>query len=212
MSLYIFYFESAAFVTSLLAWPYLKEKIYFKVFPLLLFIVVTVEAYVTFARSFSSFIYNIQVPVQHLLYLAIIFLAMEEGRYRKITIGFIIALVIIVPLSIIFLTEKNHINTSAYCAGATFIIISALMKFYEMLQNPRDYNFLSLPFFYLLFVYLLFTVGTLPYFTMGNWLYYTMKRPDILNVFVNVMTVFNYILYSTYTIVFLWIIRRKASY
>jgi hypothetical protein len=86
------------------------------------------------------------------------------------------------------------------------------MKFHEMLQNPTEFNFLRNPFFYMLFAFLLFNVGTLPYFTMGNWLYYSLERRDILIVLINVMSIFNCVLYGTYSMAFVWIILRKESY
>ncbi|HEY0744829.1 MAG TPA: hypothetical protein VGD40_25355 [Chryseosolibacter sp.] len=212
MSLFIFYFETAALISSLFAWPYLRKSRYLLLFPLILSLVVVVEAYVTFSWSFNAIIYNIQVPLQHLLYMLMIRFSLDTIRYRRVMTWVICIYALIAAYGFVFLTEKNHINTLAYCAGAIALIIGILTKFYEMLQNPSDYNFLRKPFFYLMFAYLLFNVGTLPYFAMGNWLYYTMKRPDILKILVNVMTVFNYILYSTYTFVFLWMVQKKAYY
>lgn len=215
LSDFITYFEIAAFATSLLAWRQLRQTTYLKVFPFLLFIVVMVEVPHTFFREWFSYfttsVYNLQVPLQHLLYLFILYLSFEKPKNRKTTLILMFSMTIIVTIAILLFSEKNRINSLAYCTGAVIVIGVTLMKFYEMLQYPSTYNFLKNPFFYMLFAYLLFNVGTLPYFTMGNWLYYTLKRHDILAVLISVMTIFNCLLYLTYTAVFVWMINTKQS-
>ena len=62
----------------------------------------------------------------------------------------------------------------------------------------------------MLFAFMLFNVGTLPFFAMSNWLYFVRTNTDILFMMQNVMSVLNYILYTTYTIVFIWMIQRKG--
>jgi hypothetical protein len=64
----------------------------------------------------------------------------------------------------------------------------------------------------MLFSFLLFNVGTLPYFTMGNWLYQSMQGKQVLIVLINVMSVFNFILYGTYSLAFVWMTLKKESY
>lgn len=214
MSTLITYFELLAFIASLAAWPCIRKSNYLRLFPLLLFIVVAVEVWLTFFkesfRYYNSIIYNVQVPLQHLLYLFILYKALERKLFKHIILSSIAIFVVVAPLTI-YTTEANRINSLGYCTGSLFIITGILFKFYEMLQNPVEFNFLRNPFFYMLFAFLLFNVGTLPYFTMGNWLYYTLKRGDILKVLVNVMSLFNYVLYCTYTISLVWLMLKKES-
>jgi hypothetical protein len=218
MSNFITYFEIAAFGASLVAWPYIRKSRHLRLFPALLFIIVTVEIYITFFKGsfpffYNTIVYNVQVPLQHLLYLYILFLSMERKAFRKIVLMSSCIFIVVVILSSLFLTQGNRINTIAYCAGSIFIILGILMKFHEMLENPTEFNFLRNPFFYMLFAFLLFNVGTLPYFTMGNWLYYSMKGgKDILTVLINVMSIFNCVLYCTYSMAFIWMILRKESF
>ncbi|HEU5145872.1 MAG TPA: hypothetical protein VFT90_04120 [Chryseosolibacter sp.] len=216
MSALITYFEIAAFGASLVAWPYIQKSRHLRLFPLLLFIIVVVELFLTFNKEsffFNAIVYNVQVPLQHLLYLYILYAAMEGRRARRVVLISAILFVAVALISTIFLTSGNRINTVAYCTGSVLIIGSILIKFHEMLQNPTEFNFLRNPFFYMLFAFLLFNVGTLPYFTMGNWLYYSMEGGrDVLMVFINVMSVFNFVLYTTYSIAFVWMILKKGSY
>jgi hypothetical protein len=154
----------------------------------------------------------VQVPLQHLLYLYILYLALERRLARQLILLSSGIFLVVTIVTTIFFTHGNRINTISYCTGSIFIIIGILMKFHEMLQNPTEFNFLRNPFFYMLFAFLLFNVGTLPYFTMGNWLYYSLERRDILIVLINVMSIFNCVLYGTYSMAFVWIILRKESF
>lgn len=217
MSVLITYFEIAALGASLVAWPYIQRNRYLRLFPLLLLIVVAVEVSTTFFKDrlphFNAIIYNVQVPLQHLLYLYILFLAMERKLFRKFLLIASAVFVIVAVTTTLFFTHGNRINAIAYCTGSIFIITGILMKFHEMLENPTEFNFLKNPFFYMLFAFLLFNVGTLPYFTMGNWLYYSMAGGrDILAVLINVMSIFNCVLYGTYSMAFVWMILVKDSF
>lgn len=215
MSTLITYFEVAAFIASLVAWPHIRKSRHLRLFPLLLFIIVSVELALTFMRGsfpyFNALIYNVQVPLQHLLYLYILYLALNREMFKRLILNFIFAFLVITVVSAFFFTDENRINTVSYCTGSICIIIGILIKFHEMLQNPTEFNFLRNPFFYMLFAFLLFNVGTLPYFTMGNWLYQSLRGKEILIVLINVMSVFNFILYGTYSIAFVWMTLRKES-
>jgi hypothetical protein len=213
MSRYITYFEIAAFLASLVAWGVIRRSAYMRLFPLLLFLIVGAEVFETFFRAhrgFNAWLYNWQVPVQHLLYLLILYYSMEKPTGKRVLLLFMFALLLFIPPSWLFFTASGRFNGVGYCFGSILVVIGIIMKFYEMLQNPSDYNFLRKPFFYLLFAFLLFNLGSLPYFAMGDWLYNTIGYKDAVIVLIQVMSILNYILYTTYTFVFLWILRRKA--
>jgi len=212
MNSYITYFEIAAFLASLAAWGTIRRSSYLRWFPLLLFVVVSVEVYETFFRPHNQplnpMIYNFQVPLQHLLYLLILYKAIDRTAYKR----FILAAMLTLALTALgtgLYTQRDHFNVLAYCVGSVLIIVGIVVKFYEMLQHPIGFNFLKAPFFYMLFAYLLFLVGTLPYFAMGNWLFYEKGYKNLIQIISNAMSILNYVLYSTYTIAFLWMIRKK---
>jgi hypothetical protein len=213
MSRYITYFEIAAFLASLAAWGVIRRSSYLRLFPLLLLLIVGVEVYETFFlihRTPNAWLYNWQVPAQHLLYLLILYYSMEKPSTKRMLLTFMSALLVFTPLSWLLFTARGRFNGVGYCFGSILVVIGIIMKFYEMLQNPSDYNFLRKPFFYMLFAFLLFNLGSLPYFAMGNWLYYTIGYKDAVLVLIQVMSILNYILYTTYTIAFIWILQRKA--
>jgi len=213
MSQYITYFEIAAFLASLAAWGVIRRSSYLRLFPLLLLLIVGAEVYETFFRAYkgsNAWLYNWQVPVQHLLYLLILYYSIEKPSAKRVLLLFMAALLVFIPLSWLFFTAAGRFNGVGYCFGSVLVVIGIIMKFYEMLQNPSDYNFLRKPFFYMLFAFLLFNLGSLPYFAMGNWLYNAIGYKDAVLVLIRVMSILNYILYTTYTFVFIWILQRKA--
>lgn len=213
MNYYITYFEIAAFASSIIAWPVIRKSDHLRWFPLLFFIIVSVEVHQTFFRSsdqsVNAGIYNVQVPIQHLLYLIILYFACKGASFRNFLKVAAILFVLFAVTTGLFFTPSDRFNVLAYCAGSLLIIIGIMIKFYEMLQHPTDFNFLKDPFFYILFAYLLFCVATLPYFAMSNWLYFVSSYKNIVRMFANVMSILNYVLYSTYTIAFIWMILRK---
>ena len=213
MNNFITYFEIAAFLTSLVAWSVIRNSKYLRLFPVLLFVIVSVEVYQTFFMPqdrINAWIYNIQIPLQHLLYMVILYYAFNQYDYKRFMLISGIAFILFCVVTDILFLEADKFNVNAYCFGSVVIIIGILVKFYEMLQNPSDFNFLKIPFFYMLFAFMLFNVGTLPFFAMSNWLYFVRTNTDILFMMQNVMSVLNYILYTTYTIVFIWMIQRKG--
>jgi hypothetical protein len=214
MNYYITYFEIAAFLASLGAWHIIWKSKYMRLFPILLFVIVSLEIYETFFRPAAQInnatIYNFQIPLQHLIYLAILYYALDRPGPRKFILFESISFLLFTIISGIFLTPNRHFNVLSYCFGSVSIIIGIILKFYEMLKNPIEFNFLRKPFFYMLFAFLLFNVGTLPYFAMGNWLYSVKGYKNVIIILQNVMSILNYILYSTYTIAFVWMIRKKA--
>ncbi len=215
----ITWLEMSALIASMVALKKIRHSKSLRLFPVLLGVIVTVEAYETFLapntpahKANNVDIYNVQVPVQHLIYLFILYYAAESRLYKKYLLAGAALFAVFAVATDLFFTPKNRFNAMAYCFGAICIIGGIVAKFYEMLQNPSDFNFLRNPFFYMLFAYLLFLVGTLPYFTMSNWLYFVKGYKTTVYILVNVMSVLNITLYATYTIAFLWMTQKKGSY
>lgn len=215
MHYYITYFEIAAFIASVTAWGILKKSRYLRLFPVLLFVIVTVEVYETFfapdTQVTNAWIYNLQVPLQYLFYLTILYYAINHTAFKKIMIASSLLLVIVTIITEKYFTRQGSFNSWSYSCGSALVIAGILVKFYEMLQNPTEFNFTNNPFFYMLFAFLLFNVGTLPYFVMGNWLWFEKGQKQTVIVLQTVMSILNYILYSTYTIAFAWM-KKKGSY
>src|SRR5689334_3289404 len=106
MNRFIPYFEFVAFLSSLLALPIIKKSKYLRLFPLLLFIIVLVEVYQLFFMSKGSvnaWIYNIQIPLQHLLYLIILHQAVEQSSYKRFLLASGVTLVVFSTLTNLFI-------------------------------------------------------------------------------------------------------------
>ncbi|MGC4038673.1 MAG: hypothetical protein QM764_22105 [Chitinophagaceae bacterium] len=210
----IIWFEIAAFVLSLLALPVIWKSRYMRIYPLVLFIVVAVEGYYSFfpvATYVNPEVYNIQIPLQYVCYHMILFYAGDGKVFRFYLIIAIVAIVVFTAVSN-YLVTAGHSNVWSYSFCSILIIIGIVWKCYEMLKDPASFNFLRNPFFYMLFAFLIFNLGTLPYFSMANWLYHTTQYRYVFNILVSVMSILNFILYTTYSICFIWIIRKKGFY
>jgi peptidoglycan/LPS O-acetylase OafA/YrhL len=130
MNRFIPYFEFVAFLTSLLAFPVIRKSKYLRLFPVVLLVIVSVEVYQLFWGSkgkINAWIYNILIPLQHLLYLIILRLAVNKKRYKRFLLVSSIVLIAFCVITGFFL-EENHFNVNAYCLGSVLIIIGILIK------------------------------------------------------------------------------------
>lgn len=214
MHSYIVFFEAAAFIACIAAWNVIKKSKYLRLYALLLFVIVFVEinenSFQSGTHKNNAWLYNIQIPIQYIIYSFILYYAFVSRFFKKAIIAAIVIFIIVTVITQIYYTRPGAFNSWSYSAGSIIFIIGILIKFYEMLQHPEEYNFIRNPFFYMLFAFLLFNVGTLPYFAMGNWLWFYKNDKNTVLLLANVMSVLNYILYSTYTIAFIWM-RKKGS-
>ena len=211
----IIWFELAAFMFSLIALPTMWKIRYLRIYPLLLFIVVVVEGYYSFfpVKSFhNAEVYNIQVPLQYICYLLILYYAAVGKGFKVFLLMSVVGIFLFTILTNIFFTQKGHSNIWSYSLCSIIIIVGIIWKFYEMLKNPVEFNFLRNPFFYMLFAFLLFNLVTLPYFSMGNWLYTTKTYRNVYLMLERVTSFINYVLYTTYSIAFVWIVQKKGIY
>lgn len=220
MFLQIIWFELLAFVCSLIALPVIWKSKYLRIFPLLMLIIVAVEGYYKFfaARPFMNApVYNVQVPLQYVCYLLMLYYSARSSSLKRFSIVGLIILVVVNAITTIFFTPEKYSNVWGYCCCSIIAIIGILLKFYEwvIITRTEKYDFLKDPFFYMLFAFLFYNLITLPYFGMANWLYYTNRFTEYKGIYTaltEVMSVTNYILYTTYSIAFIWMARAKVIY
>lgn len=90
------YIELAAALSSLAAWSQIRKSKYLRWYPLLLWMVVAVEVYVNYflpPGKPNAPIYNWQIPIQHILYLIILYFAMEARPFRQLMLYMILAVI-----------------------------------------------------------------------------------------------------------------------
>ncbi|HAA14151.1 MAG TPA: hypothetical protein DCE41_21635 [Cytophagales bacterium] len=209
------WFEIAAMAASWLAIQQIRQSPSLWVFPVLLTIIVGVDStqiiFQTGAYHNNTLIYNLQEPIIWLLYASSLYLAFNAPKFKRITVGSGLLYLLVAIITMPYYLREQQFNVILVAVGSALIIGLILLKLYEMLESPMGFNFLRKPYFYILFLYLIFNVSTLPYFTMVNWLVYDLGREDIIKVLKNVMSVMNVLLYATYTVCFLWIRVTKVS-
>jgi len=211
----LIWFELTAFLLSLVALPVLWKSSYLRVYPVLLLIVTGVEGfYYLFPEKTSgnARVYNIQIPLQYTCYLLILYYAADNKQLKHFIAGMLWLLAVFCILTTILFMKPGDLNVWSYSLCSVLTLIATIGKFYEMLKNPAGLDFLQNPFFYMLFAFLLFNLITLPYFSMGKWLYYTKGFRNVSMMLYYVSYLLNYLLYIVYTICFVWILRRKGIY
>src|SRR4051794_11811059 len=125
MHYYITYFEIAAFAASLLAWNIIKKSRFLRFFPLLLLIIVAVEVYETFFTSHiqisNAWIYNIQVPLQYLVYLTILYHAINYPLFKRLIIVASVLLVVIAIITNKYFAGHGTFNSWSYSFGSASV-------------------------------------------------------------------------------------------
>lgn len=212
MDNYTKYFELAAFIASLIAWPVLRKSSYLKIFPFLLGLITAGEFYGDYLSTRgpdNRWFYNLFNPCQFFLYLLILYRAISSKIIKGILLAgsILIAISVLVWLKLQFYYE---FNVFMYALGAILIIIGVARHIYEMVGASEE-SFLRSPVFYIFFAILLFYTVTQPILVMNNWL----GRFDFSDAFkrtlIYAISVSNFILYGTYTCCFLWM-RWKVTY
>ena len=213
---YITYFEIAAFIASLIAIPALKKKPFMLLFLVILFLVLAVEIPLTFfdlgSSEINSPIYNLQIPIIQLLYMLLIGKSFQQVAAFQLLKWAMIIFVFFTTVTVLLYNPVTKFNVLSYSAGTLILVISMLYKFYEMLRSPKNSNFLRDQFFYMLFAYFIFSLGSFPMLAMANWLYYTAGMKDLVLILGYVMSILNYLLYTTYTVCFVWMRVTKVYY
>ncbi|MEL6537594.1 MAG: hypothetical protein AAFQ98_19395 [Bacteroidota bacterium] len=214
---YITWFEIASLAAAIVALPVLWKQSPMRILFVLLLLIVGVELYQTIQFRINpgqnnSSLYNFFAPLQWLLYGVMLHRILQSRTNRK-ALGVLIAIFLAITLiSLPGYLRTQQYNVISHAAGTLMIVSGVFLAFYEMLKSPISLNFLKHPYFYLLFFLLFFMVGTAPYFVMGNWVYFNMGRPDLAMVLNNVMSILNYLLYTVYTICFVWMRVTKVSF
>lgn len=220
MHRYIIWFEILAFLCSLVALPVIRKSRYLRIYPVLLAIILSVEGYYQFIvvkTVPNAPLYNIQVPLQYLCYILILYYSAKSRRIRNFLVAGFIVIVAGNLVTDIFFTPKMNNNVWGYSICSFVAICGIVLKLYEMstASSLAKYDFLKDPFFYLLFAFLYYNLVTLPYFVMSNWLFYTNSYKKYSSMYLtlrNVMSISNYVLYTTYSTAFIWIARRQVIY
>jgi len=221
MYLQIIWFELLAFVCSLIALPVIWKSKYLRIFPFLMLIIVAVEGFykffITDRWTNNAPVYNVQVPLQYVCYLLILYYSARTISLKRYSIVGLIILVVFNAITTIYFTPEKYSNVWGYYCCSIIAIMGIIIKFYEMIITTRTakYDFLKDPFFYILFAFLFYNLVTLPYFGMANWLYRTNRLSEfkgVLTALTQLMSVTNYILYTTYSIAFIWIASARVIY
>ncbi len=179
-----------------------------RLFPLLLFVIAFGEVfgyYLAIVYKNNIWFYNLLNPIMHILYFSIMYYSINSRRFKQyILVSVVLYIIISTATYFLFCYNKNAFNEWMYILGIIILIISLISKLYELLEDPQRLDFFKKPFFYILIFTLLFYTVTIPNFAMDNWMAST-KMNSLTAIINNVSNVFNILLYTVYTLSFLWI-------
>ena len=184
-----------------------------RLFPFLLFLIAGGELYgyyLALKYKNSIWFYNIFDPIMYLFYFAILYFSIYSLNFRRFIIISSIFYIILSSISYYYIARKGEFNQWMYLSGVIILVLCLIRKLYELLEDPKKFDFLKNPFFYILLFTLFFYTLTMPRFVLNSWLTAS-KSYEMVAIVNNVSRIFNLLLYAAYTIAFLWI-RKTGLY
>jgi hypothetical protein len=208
---YIIWFELSACIFSLGALPVIWKSRYLRIYPLVL-----VSHFVYYVcREFELIEYGPLIAfmalfvedggIMVILYFAII------NRSFKIFLA--VAIFAQFSLDIIISFYFNRVEFLSWLSGSLsslFVITAILWKFYEMLKNGLELNFLHTPFFYMLFVFLAYNLISWINVSIASWV--SNEYAGAFDLMVHVSDFQSCFLYFTYSNAFIWMIWKEDIY
>ena len=202
--------EAAACLTGFLVWKKIKNT-YWKWFAVYLLVIILIEgagwvlnAYDPEMKAAAKLFRYFGMPVQMLFFYWLFYKEFRESSRKKLPI--IAAAIFLVAHLYDLIADhslEKWINSFSYTVGNVLLAGLVLVFFFKYIQTERILTFRSDMMFWVCVGILVFYVGSLPYFGLYNIL---VKKENIhiLLVYWYFQMAFNYIMYSCFTIAFLW--------
>ena len=207
------YFEVLAFITSAVSWRKLRFSKLRWFFPFLLFIV-GVELSGRYIKRVlhenNAWLYNISVPVEYLFY-AFIFLIHYRIRFSKKTaLAFIIGFTLYVFVINFSKGLKIQFHSSFLLYGSLFMLFFSCLYFYELLRVQEKLILLKEPMFWIVSGIFLFNAGEFFY----NLFFDLLRKNNFdreLKLFSAINNKLIWVLYTCFSIAFLWVNRHSRK-
>lgn len=200
------YFEILALVASVIYLPRLRLSV-LKMFPIFLFLTVSVELGSKYIRSISpsfnaNWVYNIFIAAQILFFLYLLNKESKHERTKKLTTVFIICFLLFHSINIVIGQGISAFNYHSYLLGSFFVIISSFLFLSELIDSPDEIRIVRVPMFWVSTASLVFFTGTFFYFLFFYFL--VTKKMDIDgSLFRTILTILNILFYSLLILGFL---------
>jgi len=206
------YFVAVSFIASLLIYqkpnPYYG---YLKIFPFFLLATFLAEFYGSYLSSQGEnnvALYNFFTVFEFFFYQILISLIVNNRRIKMIMQICSLIYVLIATANILFFQGLNTFHTITYSLACLIIVGFCVYYFWELFKFPKSIKLTRTPAFWICSGLLFFYCCSFPLYGFLNvW----SNVPIIVKNFMEIVTILNIFLYSTFTIAFLCVKTRKYT-
>jgi len=207
--LYVF-FIAISLLISVVLLSRNKDIFYLRVFPVFLFISVSVELYAIYLWNFrfnTASIYNFFTLFEFGFYLFVLRGIIRNKFVKKVIVAAALIYIPVAVFNIVFIQGLNTFHTVTYSLGCLLVISFSMFYFFEIFRLPKFIYLTSEPGFWICSGLLFFYCCSFPIFAMSDLI--EGAAPFILTNFDKIINVLNVLLYSLFSIAFLCRIRVR---
>jgi hypothetical protein len=204
------YFEVAAFLTSVITWYKLRHTKLRWFLPYLFFIVL-VELTGRYIKKElnqnNAWLYNMSVPIEYLFYTFIFCIHYRTKWFRQLAEMFIIGFFLYASITFLAKGITGTFHSSFLLYGSLFMLLFGCLYFYEILNTDEKLILLKEPIFWVASGIFLFNAGEFFYNLFFNLLREN-KLDNQLKLFSSINNKLIWVLFTCFSIAFIWISRR----
>lgn len=196
-------FEWIAFLASLFFFEQLKKQ-KLVLIPVLLFVIIISEAIGKLFINNNQW-FNVMIPVQFLCLFLLFYQHTNYRYWRRVIILFSIIIAILTIAGSIQ-PGSQKFNVLNYTIGSIFLSAVCLHYLYECMNSRSIIAIHTNSLFYLAMGTLLFYLGTLPFHSMRNYLYF--KYESIFDLYNYLSYILNITMYGLISFGIIWANRK----
>ena len=214
MHLSIIYFTLViiSFLASLTAYFQKNSQLYFRLFPIFLFVTIIVEIFSSWLLAHNkstTTLYNFFSTFEILFYIYVLRVIIQSRLVKKIIFHTAWLYLLLVIINLLFIQKGPSFNSMTYALGCLLIAVICIYYFFELFQMSHSINLIRQPAFWICSGLLFFYCCSFPLYGLLNFL---KKVPDFIRESIGVIILLlNVFLYSSFTIAFLCRIRGRNS-
>jgi hypothetical protein len=199
----MFWLEGLAAVISLLYYSRIKDQ-YWKYFVFYLVFIFLSESVGRWGDHFIHYskgaFYNyLVIPVQFIFFYWL-YATKSFGKPKLFIILSLLYLLSFIPSEFLFSTDKIMFSLN-YTFGCLILMILVIMEYYKQINSANILHFDKNRMFYINLGVTLFYIGTLPFWTFFSLI---KEYKEIFNIYYNYFLISGIIMYSLFSISFIW--------
>lgn len=199
-------FETIAFIVGVVSWKKVRNS-YWKWFTIYLGFIISVELLSTvlnFCKINNQPLFAYFVIPAEFLFFYWLFYVHSIGKERRVaSIGVLIYILSFFSEKIFFSNQQKYFFTSSsYSVGNVILLILIIQYFVKLTNSNRILLFFNERLFWVSCGLLLFYLGTFPYYSLNNFLYYNYQ--PIFWRYTYIMYFLNCSMYLLFAASFIW--------